>query len=170
MSSFDAIHDYYAGQRIVAIAGALVALVYVLLASEAITRPAHFARAFGITALVIAGGFMLPVNVAYFFYVGPQSARIESMLSRNPVELHASEETHLDTMMRGFHRSYRLDGTVAMLGVLLAVFGFIVRNSKLAGIGLAISLCAMTLLAGEIWSKQRALNYREELQAVEFYK
>lgn len=106
---------------------------------------------------------MLPANVGYFFYVGPQSARIEATLAKNPAEFLASEEVHLDKMMRGFQRSYRLDGAVALAGTLLATIGLLVRNNKYVGTGLAVALCAATLLAGEIWSKHRALQYREAL-------
>jgi hypothetical protein len=165
MNYFDAMHDYYAGQKIVGLVGVLAALALVLLAWVAFRRPTQSERAFGIAAVLIAGGFMLPANVVYFFYVGPQSARIESMLRRSPAEFHASEEAHLDKMMRGFQHSYRLDATLALLGILGAAAGFIVRNNKYVGIGLALALCATTLLAGEIWSKQRALHYREVLLA-----
>lgn len=164
MSYFNAVHDYYAGQQIVSIAGALVALVLVLLAWSGVRRSAHPAHAFGMTVLVIAGGFMLPANVAYFIYVGPQSARVESMLSRSTAEFHASEEAHLNTLMRGLEHSYAIDGTLAMLGIWLAVFGVFVRSDQLVGTGLAVSLCAITLLTGEVWSKSRAQHYRDALQ------
>jgi hypothetical protein len=160
------IRSYYSGQKTVAIVGALVALVLVLLAAAAFRQSGQPAHAFGITTLVIAGGFMLPANVAYFFYVGPQSERIESMLKRSPVEFRTSEATHLTKMLRGFHRSYRIDGLAATVGVALLLVGLFHGNNKMAGIGLAVSLCALTLLAGEVWSKQRALHYRDAFQAV----
>jgi hypothetical protein len=68
-------------------------------------------------------------------------------------------------MMNGFHRSYRLDGTVAALGLLTAAVGFTRKSSKAISVGLAVTLCATTLLAGEIRSKHRALHYREALLA-----
>ncbi len=127
------------------------------------SRATPVTRCFAITVFVLAGAFMLPANVGYFFYVGPQSARIEATLAKNPAEFLASEEVHLDKMMRGFQRSYRLDGAVALAGTLLATIGLLVRNNKYVGTGLAVALCAATLLAGEIWSKHRALQYREAL-------
>jgi hypothetical protein len=80
MTYLEAMRDYYSGQRYVGLA---------------------------ITVFLIAGLFMLPANVIYFFYVAPQSARIESALARSPSEFDASESAHLNRMMNGFHRSYR---------------------------------------------------------------
>lgn len=124
MISLDALRNYYLGQRIVAIAGAAVALSYLLLAWSVFGRAASPARAFAITVFLAAGLLMLPANVVYLFYVGPQSARIEATLKRDPVVFHASEEAHLDKMMRGFRQSYRLDSTVALAGLLLSAAGF----------------------------------------------
>jgi hypothetical protein len=163
MSFLYAMHDYYAGQKVVAIFGALVALAYIVLGKAAFTRPRHPARAFGITTLVIAGGLMLPANVAYFFYVGPQWVRIDSILARSQSDFYASENAHLNKMMNGFHRSYRLDSAVALLGFLIVAWGLAKKSRKAIGIGLAIALCATTLLGGEVWSKQRALHYQAAL-------
>jgi hypothetical protein len=163
MISLDAVHDYYGGQRTVAIAGALAGLAWLLVARAAYTRKA---RAFAITLFLIAGGFMLPVNAVYFFYIGPQAAGVEAMLARDSAAFHASEEVHLDEMLRGFRRSYSIDGTLVLVGLLGGAAGFIARSKRWVGIGLALALCDTTLLAGEMWSRQRALQYQEALRSV----
>lgn len=165
MNPTETMHAYYSGQRIVALAGALASIAYLLIAWAAFVRATYPARSFAITVFLLAGFFMLPANIAYFFYVGPQSTRIEATLTRNQDEFFLSEQAHLDKMMRGFQHSYRLDGTVALAGALAVVLGILFRNSKCVGIGLAIALCATTLLAGEIWSKHRAVHYRVALFA-----
>ena len=162
MSLVEVMRDYYARQRIVAVAGALVAVVLLLLAWWVAARSAH---PFGITIFLIAGAFTLPANIGYFFYVGAQSARIRAVLAKDPAAFRISEAEHLDNMMQGFLRSYWVDGAVALLGTLTAAVGVIVKNGKWVGIGLALALCASTLLAGEIWSRQRALHYQAALQA-----
>ncbi len=163
MNSLDAMHDYYSGQRTVTIAGAAIALAYLLPAWPVFRRAATAGCPFPVTVFLVAGLFMLPANIAYFFYVGPQSARIEATLKRDLAVFHTSEKAHLDKMMCGFQHSYRLDSTVVLAGFLLSVVGFFLRNNNCTGIGLALALCASTLLAGEVWSKQRALHYREAL-------
>jgi hypothetical protein len=175
MKYHEAMRAYYAGQHYVALAGAFVAIVYLLFAWWAYprkTRPAASypvqpfpARSVAVTVFVFAGLLMLPVNVVYFFYVGPQSAKIEATLARNPSQFDASESAHLDRMMDGFRLSYTLESTAAFLGLIAIAVGFATENRKAVGIGLGIILCATTLLAGEVWSKQRALHYREALQA-----
>ena len=167
MASLDIMRDYYGGQKIVAIVGAAVATVLVLLALTTFQQVVHpAAHAFGVTTLIIAGGFMLPANVAYYFYVGPQSARIESMLKRSAAEFKASEEAHLDKMFRGFTRSYTIDGVGIAIGLYLFLAGHLSRNHRQAGIGVAVALCATMLLAGEVWSKYRATHYRDALHTV----
>jgi hypothetical protein len=108
-----AMRDYYSGQRYVALVGALVAILYLVLAMLTYARKAHPARAFAITAFLIAGLLMLPVNVAYFAYIGPTSARASSTLAQSQSGFEDAEATHVNNMMNGFHRSYRLDSTVA---------------------------------------------------------
>jgi len=166
MISLDIMHDYYAGQKIVGIVGAAVAAVLVAFAFAMFRHAAHPAHAFGVTTLIIAGGFMLPANVAYFFYVGPQSARIESTLKRSPTEFKSSEKAHLDKMLRGFRRSYTIDSVAAAIGLCLILAGHFSGNQRQIGIGLAVALCATTLLAGEVWSKHRAIHYRDALYAL----
>jgi hypothetical protein len=56
----DAMHNYFAGQRIVAITGALVPAAYLLIAWAAFIRATHPARSFAITVFALAGAFMLP--------------------------------------------------------------------------------------------------------------
>jgi len=114
-------HAYYSGQRAVAIVGALAAIAFLFIAWAAFVRATHPARSFAITVFLLAGLFMLSANVVYFFYVGPQSARIEATLNRNQDEFFLSEQVHLSKMMRGFQHSYRLDGIIALAGVLTIV-------------------------------------------------
>jgi hypothetical protein len=106
---------------------------------------------------------MLLVNVGYFVYIGPQSARVSSILTRSQSGFEDSESAHLNNMMNGFHRSYRLDSTAALLGVLTVAVGAGTKSSRVIGVGLAVTLCATTLFAGEVWSKHRALHYRDAL-------
>lgn len=166
MHSLNVMHDYYVGQKLVGIVGGSVAALLVLIGVLAFRQTAHPAHAFGLTTLIIAGGFILPANVAYYFYVGPQTVRIESMLKRSPAEFRASEDKHLDKMFRGFTRSYTIDSLAIAFGLYLTVMGHLRQNPRQLGIGLAIALCASALLAGEVWSKQRATHYRDALHAV----
>ena len=161
----EAMRDYYSGQHYVAIAGALAAAFYLLIARFAYARKTNPHRSFAITVFLVAGLLMLPANVAYFFSIGPQTARIESTLTRSQSEFSASENAHLNRMMAGFRRDYTTDGSIALLGLLIATAGLAGRSKKAIGIGLALSLCATTLFAGEVWSKQRALHYRNNLLA-----
>lgn len=163
MTYLQAMHDYYSAQRYVGLAGALLAVLYFLIAVAAYRRKTLPARSFAITVLLIAGLLMLPATVVCFFFLGPHSAHIATTLAQSPSEFNAPETAHLNNMMNGFHRSYRLDGAVAMPGLLIAVAGFAAKSSKLIGVGRAVTLCATTLLAGEVWSKHRALRYREQL-------
>ncbi len=165
MTFSEAMHEYYSGQRFVGLAGALVAIFYLIVARVTYIRAPQSARSFAITIFLIASCFMLPANVVYFFYVGPQSARIGSILARSHAEFDTIETAHLKKMMDGFHFSYRFDGAVALLGLLAAAVGFAAKNDKVIGAGLAVTLCATTLLVGEVWSKHRALHYREALSA-----
>ncbi len=167
MTCPEAMHDYYSGQQYFALAGALVAILYMLIA-----RVAYLRRTY--PALVcnhrLSHGRSLygAANLGYFFYHEPQAARIGSALTRSQSEFNASEGAHLNSMMNGFHRSYRLDSTVALLSLLtvaagLPIPGNKIRSNKAIGAGLAIALCATKLLAGEVGSKHRALQYREAL-------
>ncbi len=78
MTFSEAMREYYSGQRFVALAGALVAISYLIVARVAYIRGVQPTRSFAITIFLVAGCFMLPANVVYFFYVGPQLARIDS--------------------------------------------------------------------------------------------
>lgn len=115
MTFSEAMREYYSGQRFVALAGALVAIFYLIAARVAYIRGAQSTRSFAIAIFLIAGGFMLPANVVYFFSIGPQSARIDSILTRSQAEFDTLETAHLSKMMDGFHFSYRFDSAVALL-------------------------------------------------------
>jgi hypothetical protein len=97
--------------------------------------------------------------------VGIRMAR--ALRTPDPAAFRISEAEHIDNMMQGFRRSYWWDGAVALLGTLTAAVGVIVKNGRCVGIGLALALCASTLLAGEMWSRQRALHYQAALQAAD---
>ncbi len=163
MTYLQAMRDYYFGQRHVAIAGALAAAVYLLLAWSAYNPTAYPARSFAITVFLVAGLFMLPANLGYFFYLGPQTARVGATLAQGPLAFDTAERAHVDKMLKGFRRSYAINGALAALGLLIIALGFGSGRTRLVGTGLALALCGVTLLAGEIWSRQRALHYRQAL-------
>jgi multisubunit Na+/H+ antiporter MnhB subunit len=171
MTYLEAMRRYYQGQHSVALAGAAVAVLYLALAYAVYarnTRPARqrqAARSFAVTVFVFAGLLMLPANVIYLFDLGPQSAKIQATLARSPSQFDALENAHLDSMMDGFRLSYTLDSAIAFFGLIAIAIGFASESRKAVGIGLGVILCATTLLAGEVWSKQRALRYRQQLHA-----
>jgi hypothetical protein len=152
------------GQKIVAIAGAFVAFAYVLLARVAFPRLGHPARAFGITTLVIAGGFMLPANIAYFFYVGPQSAHIRRR-SRKSGQVPSFRRSSSGCNDAWFpaqlrHRRHRGDAWCVNCGIRPTYPKQQMGRSRVRGFSLhGDTPC------GEIWSKHRAVHYQEVLLA-----
>ena len=158
------VDSYYTSERLGTALCFGLALVILSVGIYLVKTRIGFSNGLG-WALLLGSVLILVASGTYFIGLGDNHAKYAKLLATDAPQFFAQETDHMMQAVRSFRWVILGEISIALAAIGLIILGQVRGTQGLSGIGVGIALVALVLAFYDSLNRERAILYRQTLQA-----